>query len=150
MAPRPIPPQALRLIKQFEGLRLFAYPDPATKADPWTIGYGHTGPEVKQGLYITALQAEDYLIKDLAKFADKISKAVKVPINDNQYAALLSLVFNIGPTNFQSSTLLRLLNQGDYNGASEQFKRWDRAAGKVLEGLTRRRAAEAKLFSQSL
>lgn len=143
---RPIPLKALQIIKQFEGLKLFAYPDPATGGDPWTIGYGHTGKEVKKGMYINSLQADDYLVKDLAKFADSINRLVKVKLTDNQYSALLSLVYNIGPVNFAGSTLLRLLNQGEYDEAAKQFIRWNRAAGQVMAGLTRRREAETKLF----
>ena len=144
---RSIPAQALELIKQFEGLRLYAYPDPATGDAPWTIGYGHTGKDIKKGLYITSIQADRYLEKDVERFAEAVERLVKVPLNDKQFAALISLVFNIGPMNFASSTLLRLLNQGDYNGASKQFIRWNKAAGKAMSGLTRRREAEAKLFN---
>lgn len=143
---RAIPLKALSLIKQYEGLRLFAYPDPATGGDPWTIGYGHTGKEVKKGLYITQAKADEYLEKDIKKFAEVIERYVKVSLSDNQFSALVSYVYNVGPQNFIASTLLRLLNQGDYNGAADQFIRWNKANGKVLEGLTKRREAEAKLF----
>jgi lysozyme len=138
--------RGIDLIKSFEGLELKAYPDPGTGGDPWTIGYGHTGPEVKKGLVITAQQAEDYLRKDLEKFESKLMGMLTAPVNENQWAALISFAYNCGPENLRTSTLLRLVNAKDYAGAAEQFLRWNKAAGKVLDGLTRRRQAERALF----
>lgn len=141
---------ALALIKQFEGLRLNAYPDPATNGDPWTIGYGHTSaagiPNVKKGMKITALTAETILEDDIKAVAAGVRKLVTAPLNENQFGALVSFAFNLGLTNLSTSTLLRKLNAGDYAGAAAEFPRWNRAAGKVMKGLTRRREAEQELF----
>lgn len=135
----------ISLIKDFEGLRLKAYPDPATGGAPWTIGYGAT-LGVKPGMVITEAQAEVFLRRDLARFESAVEKAVKVPLTDNQFAALVSFAYNCGPANLTKSTLLKRLNKGDYAGAQAEFAKWNRAAGKVMAGLTRRRAAEAVLF----
>lgn len=134
------------LIKQFEGLKLDAYPDPATGGDPWTIGYGHTGKEVVPGLIITPKQAEELLCKDLVSCRESIDKLVTVPINPNQCAALISFVFNLGPQNLKISTLLKLLNQSKFKEAAEEFPKWNKANKKVMAGLTRRRQAEKELF----
>ncbi|AXE34815.1 lysozyme [Chromobacterium phragmitis] len=133
----------LNLIKQFEGLRLIAYQD---AVGIWTIGYGHTGPDVAPGKTITQLQADQLLQNDLARFESGVSNLVKVPLNANQFSALVSFSYNLGLGNLQNSTLLRLLNQRDYAGAAGQFPRWDKAGGRVLPGLSRRRLAEQALF----
>lgn len=135
------------LIKEFEGLKLKAYPDPATGGDPWTIGYGHTGPEVKPGLLITMDKAEEYLSQDLSRFEKAVAKLAH-KATDNQFAALVSLAYNVGEGNLAKSTLLRRHNAGDYASAKSEFARWNRAAGKVMNGLTRRRAAEAALYAK--
>ncbi|OVE49469.1 lysozyme [Chromobacterium violaceum] len=134
----------ISLIKQFEGLRLAAYQD---MVGVWTIGYGHTGPDVKAGLIITQQQADQLLAADLEKFETGVGQLVAVPLNANQFAALVSFSYNLGLGNLRSSTLLRLLNQGDYAGAAAQFPRWNRAGGQVVAGLTRRRLAEQALFN---
>ncbi|TKC86027.1 lysozyme [Trinickia terrae] len=133
----------LNLIKQFEGLRLIAYAD---VVGVLTIGYGHTGPDVKPGLIITQSQADQHLSDDLARFESGVGALVKVPLNANQFSALVSFSYNLGLGNLGSSTLLRLLNQRDYPGAALQFPRWDRAGGRELAGLLRRRQAEQALF----
>jgi lysozyme len=132
----------LHLIKTFEGLKLSAYLCPA---GVWTIGYGTT-KGVKPGQAITAAKAEELLAADLRKFEDTVNTAVAVPITQGQFDALVSLAYNIGSGAFRASTLLRLLNAGDYAGAAKQFDRWNKAGKKVLAGLTRRRAAERQLF----
>lgn len=137
-------PQGREKIAQHEGLRLQAYPDPGTGGEPWTIGVGHTGG-VKKGDRITRDQAMEYLAKDLAA-AEAAIAAVRAPLNQNQFDALVSLVFNIGAGAFRGSTLLRLLNMGDYGGAADQFLRWNRAGGRVMDGLTNRRRDERALF----
>ncbi|AXE31651.1 muraminidase [Chromobacterium phragmitis] len=134
----------IRLIKQFEGLRLAAYQD---MVGVWTIGYGHTGPDVKAGLIITQQQADKLLAADLEKFETGVGQLVAVPLNANQFAALVSFSYNLGLGNLRSSTLLRLLNQGDFAGAAAQFSRWNRAGGQVVAGLARRRQAEQALFN---
>ena len=136
----------LDLIKRFEGCVLQAYPDPATGGEPWTIGYGHTGPEVKPGLKISQDIADAYLLKDVQWFADVVSGAVTVPLAQHRFDALVSLTYNIGPKNFRNSTLLRLINGGDLERAADEFPKWNRAAGKVMRGLTIRRMAEREMF----
>ena len=138
--------QCYDLIKRFEGCKLEAYPDPATGGDPWTIGVGHTGPEVKPGLRISQDIADAYLMKDTEHAADTVKRSVTVPLKQGQFDALVSLVFNIGSGNFQKSTLLRKLNAGDTLGAAQEIIRWNKAGGKEMLGLTRRRAAEQSMF----
>lgn len=136
---------AADLIREFEGLRLKAYPDPGTGGEPWTIGYGHTGG-VKKGDTCTIEQANAWLAEDMAEAYAVIDKAVTVPLTRQQRDALCSFVFNVGGGAFQKSTLLRLLNDGDYNGASDQLLRWNKAGGRVIRGLTLRRRKERALF----
>lgn len=131
------------IIKKHEGLRLEAYLP--TPNDVWTIGYGHTHT-TKQGMKITAGQAESLLRKDIAWVEKAVNTLVVVPLTQNQFDAVSSLVFNIGERAFSTSTLLRLLNSGDYEGAANQFLRWNKQKGRVLNGLTRRRQEERKLF----
>lgn len=136
----------LELIKAAEGCEFTAYPDPGTGGDPWTIGYGHTGPEVKPGLTITQAIANAYLALDCAKFEKAVSGMVTIPVTDNQFSALVSFAYNVGPGNLKASTLLKKLNAKDIPGAADEFLKWNKAAGKVLAGLTKRREAERKLF----
>lgn len=133
----------LSLIKGFEGFRSKAYVCPAGVL---TIGYGHTGPDVKPGMTVTEERGTELLAKDVSRFERAVDKFVKVPLTQNQYDALVSFTYNVGEGNFQSSTLLKKLNAKDYAGAAAQFNRWNRGGGKVLSGLVRRRAAERKLF----
>ncbi len=137
----------LDLIKQFEGLRLNAYDD---GVGVWTIGYGTikypNGTRVKSGDKITQAQADEYMANDVSVFERAVNRLVKVPLTQNQYDALASFTYNLGETNLSTSTLLRKLNAKDYKGAAEQFERWNRAGGKVMKGLTRRRIAEKELF----
>ncbi len=132
----------VNLIKSFEGMELEAYLD---AVGVWTIGYGHT-QGVYEGMTITEGQAEELLIKDLAEFEAYVSEAVQVSINDNQFSALVSFTFNLGAGSLFESTLLKLLNQGDFQGAVDQFPIWNKAGSQELEGLTRRRKAERALF----
>lgn len=146
---RTISAKGIALIKEFEGLRLKAYPDPGSGGEPWTIGIGTTvypdGRKVKQGDVITEAQAEEYLRHDIASFEAKVNLYAKVA-TQGQHDALTSFAYNVGPENLRTSTLLRKHNEGDYEGAAQQFAKWNRAAGKILTGLTRRRAAEAALY----
>lgn len=139
--------ETLDLIKSFEGLELSAYKD---TVGVWTIGYGHTAmagpPTPKAGMKLTVKEAEDLLLKDLVKYEEPVRRLVKVPLNDNQYGALVSFTYNLGEGNFSKSTLLKKVNAKDWAGAADQFGVWNKAGGKVLKGLTRRRAAEAALF----
>lgn len=133
----------INLIKKFEGCGLKAYKCPA---GIWTIGYGHTGSAVHAGLQITSEEAEKLLKTDLLVHCNNVSKLVKVPLNQNQFDALVSFEYNVGYGNFKSSTLLKLLNQKKYKEAAEQFGRWKYAGKKELLGLVRRRNAEKELF----
>jgi len=136
----------LHLTEQFEGCKLEAYPDPGSGGTPWTIGYGHTGPEVNPGMKITQTQAEDLLMRDVQKAVNAVNALVRVRLSQQEFDALVDFVFNVGRTNFQNSTLLRLLNAGNYKGAAEQFDDWDMSHGKHMAGLLRRRIAERDEF----
>lgn len=146
---RTINQAGLDIIKEFEGLRLKAYLCPA---GVWTVGYGHTSaagaPTVYPETTVTAAEAEAILRADLRRFEEQVAAMVKVPVTDNQFSALVSLAFNIGVGALGSSTLMRKLNARDVAGARAEFARWNKAGGKVLRGLTRRRAAEAELFGR--
>ena len=134
----------LNLIKEFEGLRLEKYKDAVGK---WTIGYGHLIlPSERFDRPLTESEAEDLLQSDLRKFEGGIIQYVTARISQNQFDALVSFAFNLGLANLKGSTLLRLLNQGKYSEAAEQFLRWNKAGGMAMPGLTRRRAAERDLF----
>ncbi|OKP05589.1 lysozyme [Xenorhabdus eapokensis] len=132
-------------LKSYEGLKLKAYPDPATGAAPWTIGYGHT-KGVKPGQVITVQQAEEFLHQDLIPIYAAIQRLVKIPLTPGQFDALCSFIFNLGIDNFAHSTLLKKLNTGDYQGAAKEFVKWDRADGRELADLRLRRESEQKTF----
>ena len=137
----------LDLIKRWEGLRLTAYKD---AVGIWTIGYGHTAeagpPAPKAGMKITDEEAEDILKRDLRQYERAVTKAVSIVPSSNQFAAMTSLCFNIGPGNFAKSSVVRLLNAGKPREAADAFLLWKKAGGKVLKGLTARREDEKKLF----
>ena len=130
------------LIKHFEGCRLEAYQD---SVGIWTIGYG-TIKGVKEGDKINQDEAEHLLQEEMPEYEGYINDMVKVPLEQNQFDALCSWVFNLGPNNLKSSTLLKVLNEGKYDEVPEQVVRWNKAGGKVLEGLKKRREAESLLF----
>lgn len=139
---------SLDLIKRFEGLKLETYRD---SVGVLTIGYGTTaaagvGIDPKPGMKITEAEAEEYLRRAVEKFAEDILPAIKVDVTDNEFGALVSLAYNIGPSAFKKSTVLRKLNAGDRQGAADAFLMWNKAGGKVLKGLQRRREAERALF----
>jgi lysozyme len=134
------------LIKAYEELRLEAYLP--TPDDVPTIGWGHTRG-VAMGDTCTREQAQIWFMEDIAWAVDCVNRAVKVPMTQPEFDALCSLCFNIGCPAFSGSTLVKLLNESDYDGASEQFRRWNKQNGKVLAGLTNRRAAEAALFEEN-
>lgn len=144
-----------RLIQQFEGCAkkrpdgsFEAYPDPGTGGDPWTIGWGSTGPDIRKGVVWTQQQCNDRFSEHLAQFAQGVSKALGgAPTTPHQFDALVSFAYNVGLANLESSTLLKKHKAGDFNGAAAEFARWNKAAGKVLPGLTKRRAAEAALYA---
>ena len=165
----------LTLTKSSENCYLRAYPDPASALGkalraaglwygvlagkqipvnllhlvgaPWTIGWGHTGPEVHYGLVWTQDQCDATLLADMKRSEDNVREEVEIPISREEFIALCDLDFNIGNTAFDTSTLLRKLNAGDINGAIAEFAKWNKAGGQVLAGLVKRRAAEAALFA---
>jgi lysozyme len=134
--------KCIDLIKKFEGCALKAYKCPAKV---WTIGYGHTN-NVRPDDVISKSEAEELLRIDLAKFEAGVNAAVKVKLTQGQFDALVSFAYNLGTGALQGSTLLKLLNAGNYTGAAAQFDKWIYAGGKILLGLQRRRAAEKELF----
>jgi lysozyme len=144
----------VKLIQEFEGCAkrqpdgsFAAYPDPGSGGDPWTIGWGTTGPDVKKGVVWTQQQCDDRFTAHLDEFADKVSKILgDTPTKQNQFDAMVSFAYNLGAGNLSASTLLKKHKAGDFAGAAAEFARWNKAAGKVLPGLTRRRAAEAALY----
>jgi lysozyme len=163
---REINEAGVNLIKSFEGI---VDGDPSTvKLDPyldpiqiWTIGWGHAisvGTRFLKGADdkplvkamfpdgITLEEATLLLKSDLLKFTRGVESVVKVPLTDNQFAALVSFAFNVGLANLMKSTLLRRVNEQNFAAAALEFQKWNKAGGKVLRGLTRRRAAEAQLF----
>lgn len=158
---RPIPQQALDIVKQYEGFSSTAYVCPA---DLVTIGYGHVlsgvktkvlakeNPELLKQLLATTVtmeEAEDTLRKDMRTSALAVQKLTRVPLTENQYAALISFVFNCGSGNYLASTLRSKLNRGEYEDAADEFLKWNKGGGRVLPGLVKRRAQERELFLEN-
>lgn len=164
---REINKKGLDLIKSFEGI---IDGDPSTvnldpylcPANVWTIGYGHAifsngkmlkGKENKKAAFalypggISLDQCEKLLAADVLDFCRDVQSLLKVPVTQNQFNALVSFAFNLGATALKTSTLMKKLNACDYTGASQEFHRWNKSGGKTLAGLTRRRAAEAAMFT---
>ena len=137
------------LIKQFEGVRLDSYRD---SVGVWTVGFGHTAacgePIPGPGVKITSQQADMALRKDLNKFEIGVTGLLAKPIQQHQFDALVSFAFNVGLGNLKNSTLLKKVNAGDFDRVPAEFLKWDKAGGRSLPGLTRRRHAEASLFSK--
>ena len=139
--------KGIALIKQFEGCKLTAYQD---SVGVWTIGYGWTQPvdgkPIRAGMTIKQETADRVLKTGLVSYESDVSRLVKVGLTQGQFDALVSFAYNLGARALSTSTLLRKLNAGDYAGAADEFLRWNKAGGKVLNGLTRRREAERALF----
>ena len=139
--------KGIALIKQFEGCKLTAYQD---SVGVWTIGYGWTQPvdgkPIRAGMTIKQETAERLLKTGLVSYESDVSRLVKVGLTQGKFDALVSFTYNLGARSLSTSTLLRKLNAGDYAGAADEFLRWNKAGGKVLNGLTRRREAERDLF----
>ena len=139
--------KGIALIKQFEGCKLTAYQD---SFGVWTIGYGWTKPvdgkPIRAGMTIKQETAERLLKTGLVSYESDVFRLVKVSLTQGQFDALVSFTYNLGARSLSTSTLLRKLNAGDYAGAADEFLRWNKAGGKVLNGLTRRREAERALF----
>jgi len=132
----------LKLIKKFEGCELKSYQD---SVGVWTIGYGHT-KGVEEGQEISQDEAEEMLASELDEYEGYINDMVECDLEQHQFDALVAWVYNLGPTNLRSSTMLKRLNANDLEDVPNQIKRWDKAGGKVLAGLVRRREAEALMF----
>jgi GH24 family phage-related lysozyme (muramidase) len=148
-------PDCIKLVQEFEGCAkkradgtIEAYPDPASGGDPWTIGWGSTGPDIRKGIVWTQKQCDDRFTEHLGQFADKVSKILDdTPTTQHQFDAMVSFAYNLGPGNLSASTLLKKHKAGDFKGAATEFAKWNKAGGKVMAGLTRRRAAEAALYA---
>lgn len=144
----------IKLIQTFEGCEkdlpdgtFAAYPDPGTNGDPWTIGWGATGPGIKKGVVWTKAQCDARFEEDMKSYAAAVSRALgNAATTQNQFDALVSFHYNTGA--IAKATLTKKHKAGDFAGAAREFARWNRAGGQVLAGLTRRRAAEAALYSK--
>ena len=134
------------MTEQFEGCKLTAYQD---QVGVWTIGYGHTGPEVVKGRTITIEEAQDLLAMDIRTAATFVNNVVAVALSQEEFDALVDFAFNLGRGRLEESTLLHELNAGNFAAAAAQFEVWDRAGGAVVAGLLRRRQAEAALFNNT-
>ena len=135
--------QGLALTENFESCRLIAYQD---IKGIWTIGWGHTGPEVVEGLVWTQDQADSQLVMDLQRAESIVDTCVTVELTQGQYDALVDFAFNLGCNAERGSTLLRLVNENDMADAANEFAKWDHASGQVVAGLLRRRLAEKQEF----
>lgn len=158
-------PDGTEICHHYEQLRLEAYPDPGSprakamragrpaseyrklSGAPWTIGWGDTGPDVVEGLVITEQEADERFARRMAlEFEHAVRQAVKVDLNQRQFDAVVSIFYNTGVGAMSGSTLVRMLNAGDFAGAAEQFPRWNMSGGAVMKGLQRRREAERLVF----
>lgn len=145
-------PKGIALIHSFESCKLKAYPDPGTGGKPFTIGWGSTtdeqGNPIAPGTVWTQERADSRFALDLAKFEQGVSDLIgSAATTQGQFDAMVSIAYNIGLKNFQTSTLLKMHKAGNFGGAFGQFARWNKAADKVMNGLVRRRAAEAELYA---
>ncbi len=145
--------QGIDLITRFEGLELVAYADPGTNGEPWTIGVGHTSaaglPVVKKGMRITRAEALQILARDLGVFERGVAAAVKVDLDAAQFSALVSFAFNVGLGNLKKSGVLKAVNAERFDDVPRRLNAWNKAAGRVLPGLVKRRAAEGRMFAGS-
>jgi lysozyme len=141
------PTQAITAIKKFEGCKLTAYQD---SVGVWTVGFGTTGPAIVKGLVIDQAQADRWLQDRCDELADDICNLSQTILNDNQLSALISFAYNLGLGALKGSTLLKMINNGNMDGATGEFLKWDHAGGKVLAGLTARRQAEKALFEEAV
>src|ERR1017187_4818518 len=136
--------QGLALTEGFESCRLTAYQD---IKGIWTIGFGHVGPEVVEGYTMTQNQADSQLVLDLTKAEHAVNTLVTVPLTQGQYDSLVDFCYNCGIGAFSGSTMLKLLNAGQYDDAANEFQKWSHASGVVVAGLLRRRVAEEAEFN---
>src|SRR3954468_8202997 len=146
--------RCIKLVQEFEGCArkrpdgsMEAYPDPGTGGDPWTIGWGSTGPAIKKGVVWTEQQCDDRFVEHLTEFAASVAKAMRhARANQNPLDAMVGFAYNLGAGNLSASTLLKKHKTADFKGAAAEFAKWNKANKKVMAGLTRRRAAEAPLY----
>lgn len=143
---RHIIPEVRAKLQSFEGNKLKAYKD---SAGVWTIGYGHTGPDVHSGMTISQDRADELMVVDLQRFEAAVEHSVKVPLTDYQFGALVCFAYNVGVGAFQKSTLLKKLNAGNYAAVPGELMKWTKAGGRTLPGLVNRRAAEAGLWAKT-
>jgi len=136
--------QGLALTESFESCRLTAYQD---IKGIWTIGWGHVGPEIMEGLEWTQDQADSQLVVDLQRAENMVNTCVTIPLTQGQFDAMVDFAFNLGCNAEKGSTLLKLVNENDMTGAAEQFQLWDHASGQIVAGLLRRRLAEKEEFT---
>jgi lysozyme len=141
---------AFALITRFEGCVLNAYPDPASGGDPWTVGYGATGPDIRRGVIWTLEKAETDLRERIDHLLTQVRGLVKVKLPEGCEAALVSFAYNVGIGALTTSTLLKKVNAGQLKEAADEFNKWTKAAGKVFPGLVKRRAAERQVFLDAL
>jgi lysozyme len=133
----------IELTKRFESCRLNAYQD---TGGVWTIGWGHTGPEVIKGFVITQARADEYLLSDIQIAVVAVNSNIKIQLTQNEFDALVDFVYNVGVQAFKKSTLLSLINQGRLYDASKEFDRWVFDNGKKIRGLVNRRNDEEVEF----
>jgi len=144
LSPKTISDKGLDHIRKFEGFRACPYQD---AAGVWTIGCGHTGPDVgRDSLCISETEAENLLREDVRSAEGAVNRHVNVPLSQDQFDALVSFTYNLGGGALERSTLLDKINARDYEGAAQEFPRWVYAGGRKLDGLVRRRKAEERLF----
>jgi len=146
MTTRKITQDGLDFIQDVEGCKLFAYLD---TGGVWTIGVGHTGPEVVKGLTCSMEQALEWLKEDSEEAQEGIRRLVKGLLTQNQFNALVSFVFNVGVGAFSKSTMLKSINKGDFDGAAKEFTKWNKDNGKEILGLTKRRILEQSMFEKA-
>jgi GH24 family phage-related lysozyme (muramidase) len=146
---RQVSQRGINLIHSFEGCKLEAYPDPGSHdGNPWTIGWGSTGPDIKKGTVWTQQQCDERFAAELNEVYGKgVEKILgDTPTTQHQFDALVSLAYNIGLGALRGSTVMRKHKAGDYQNAARAFVMWNKNDGKVMRGLTRRRLAEADLY----
>lgn len=145
---RDVSDAAIESLKESEGLRLTAYPDPGSRdGTPWTIGYGSTGPDIRKGLVWSAAQAHARFVADIRRFEDQVEKTLQgTATTQAQFDALVHFAYNIGVHALSKSTLLRLHRAGHFESAAKEFAKWNKNDGRVMAGLTKRRAAEAAMY----
>jgi len=146
MTTRKITQDGLDFIQDVEGCKLFAYLD---TGGVWTIGVGHTGPEVVKGLTCSMEQALQWLKEDSEEAQEAIRQSVEGLLTQNQFNALVSFVFNVGINAFKKSTMLKLINKGDFDGAAKEFTKWNKDNGKEILGLSKRRILEQSVFEKT-